>query len=122
MQDMFRFFGFALVLQLCIFLIAAVPSVLHRQQPVKEAFKALVVTIIAAVPVGAPTVILAANGACMHRLRRQQIDVLNPAKLKTIADVRVVCFDKTGTLTGSVVSTLSCLWHAKIWIHFKVEK
>ena len=107
---MFRFFGFALVLQLCIFLIAAVPAVLGRQQPVQEAFKTLIATIIAAVPVAAPTVILAANGACMQRLRQQQIDVLNPAKLKTIADVRVVCFDKTGTLTGSVVRTLSCLW------------
>ena len=109
MQDMFRFFGFALILQLCIFFIAAVPSVLDCQQPVQEAFKALVATIIAAIPVGAPTVILAANGACMHRLRQQQIDVLNPAKLKTIVDVKVVCFDKTGTLTGSVVSTLSYL-------------
>ena len=108
MQDMFRFFGFALVLQLCIFLVAAVPAVLGHQQAV-QAFETLVATIIAAVPVAAPTVILAANGACMKRLRQQRIDVLNPAKLKTIADVRVVCFDKTGTLTGSVVSTLSCL-------------
>ena len=44
------------------------------------------------------------QGTCARKLARQQIDVLQPEKIKTIADVSVVCFDKTGTLTGSVVS------------------
>lgn len=113
-QDMFRFFGVALILQLCIFLIVAVPAVLGRQQAVQEAFKTLVATVIAAVPIAAPTVILTANGACMQRLRKHRIDVLNPAKLKTIANVSVVCFDKTGTLTGSVVSAFVLFCHKQV--------
>lgn len=43
------------------------------------------------------------KGTCVRKLKRQNIDVLVPEKIKTIADVSVVCFDKTGTLTGSVV-------------------
>lgn len=63
-------------------------------------------TLMTAVPVAVPTVILGANAACMARLEQRGIDVLMVAKLKTFAAVEVVCFDKTGTLTGSVVSTL----------------
>ena len=44
------------------------------------------------------------QGTCARKLAGQHIDVLQPEKIKTIADVSVVCFDKTGTLTGSVVS------------------
>lgn len=62
-------------------------------------------TLMTAVPVAVPTVILGANAACMARLKQSGIDVLIVAKLKTFAAVEVVCFDKTGTLTGSVVST-----------------
>ena len=43
------------------------------------------------------------KGTCVRKLKGQNIDVLVPEKIKTIADVSVVCFDKTGTLTGSVV-------------------
>ncbi len=62
-------------------------------------------TLMTAVPVAVPTVILGANAACMARLKKRGIDVLMVAKLKTFAAVKMVCFDKTGTLTGSVVST-----------------
>ena len=38
--------------------------------------------------------------------------MLQPEKIKVLADVSVVCFDKTGTLTGSVVrihaNTVAC--------------
>ncbi len=63
-------------------------------------------TVMTALPVAVPTVILGANAACTAQLKQRGIDVLMVAKLKTIAAVEVVCFDKTGTLTGSVVSTL----------------
>ena len=36
--------------------------------------------------------------------KSQGLVILLPEKIKTIADVEVVCFDKTGTLTGSRVS------------------
>ena len=65
-------------------------------------------TVMTAVPVAVPTVILGANAACMARLKLRGIDVLMVAKLKTFAAVEVVCFDKTGTLTGSVVSISAC--------------
>ncbi len=63
-------------------------------------------TVMTAVPVAVPTVILGAKAACMARLKQRGIDVLMVAKLKAFAAVEVVCFDKTGTLTGSVVSSL----------------
>ena len=49
-------------------------------------------------------IIITLQGTCAQKLARQKIHVLQPEKIKTIADVSVVCFDKTGTLTGSVVS------------------
>lgn len=61
---------------------------------------------IAAAPTGAPTVVVAALAYCILHLRRQDLQVLMPEKIKTIADVEVVCFDKTGTLTGTTVSCL----------------
>ncbi|DBA67666.1 TPA: hypothetical protein ACH3X2_001259 [Trebouxia sp. C0005] len=110
--DLFSFCGFALILQLCIFLIAAVPHFRTHQQPVSEYVAMILGTVITAVPVAVPTVIMGANGSCMARLKQRGIDVLMVAKLKIFAAVEVVCFDKTGTLTGSVVSTLcKCALH-----------
>ena len=106
---MFRFFGFAFVLQLLIFLIAAVPSFLQHWQSTQQVVNRVLGVVVAAVPVAAPTVILCANASCMQRLAKSHIDVLNPIKLKTMAAVQVVCFDKTGTLTGSVVRLLPVL-------------
>ncbi len=103
---MFSFCGFALVLQLCIFLIAAVPHFRTHKQSASEYVAMVLGTVMTAIPVAVPTVILGANAACMARLKQRGIDVLMVAKLKTVAAVEVVCFDKTGTLTGSVVSTL----------------
>ena len=47
------------------------------------------------------------QGVRARVLAQQQIDVLQPEKLKVVAAVEVVCFDKTGTLTGSVVRHLT---------------
>jgi len=105
-QDLFSFCGFALILQLCIFLIAAVPHFQNNKHSASEYVAMVLGTLMTAVPVAVPTVILGANAACMARLKQRGIDVLMVAKLKTFAAVEVVCFDKTGTLTGSVVSTL----------------
>ena len=60
--------------------------------------------IISAAPTGAPTVVVAGITYCVVHLRNQEVVVLLPDKIKTIADVEVVCFDKTGTLTGTMVS------------------
>ena len=65
----------------------------------------MVNVFIAAVPTGLATVLIFSLGTCVSKLKSQQIDLLQPEKIKTIADVEVVCFDKTGTLTRSVVST-----------------
>ncbi len=51
-------------------------------------------------------IVITSQGTCARKLARQHIHVLQAEKIKTIADVSVVCFDKTGTLTGSVVSCL----------------
>ena len=62
---------------------------------------------ISAAPTGAPTVVVAGLAYCILHLHNQGVEILLPEKIKTIADVEVVCFDKTGTLTGTMVS--SCL-------------
>lgn len=66
--------------------------------------------LIAAVPTGLATVLVFSLGTCVRKLRGQQIDLLLPEMIKTIANVEVVCFDKTGTLTRSVVSLAECAW------------
>ena len=68
----------------------------------------VVSVLIAAVPTGLATVLVFALGTCVNKLRGQQIDLLQPEKIKTIANVEVVCFDKTGTLTRTVVSLAEC--------------
>ncbi|KAL0024457.1 hypothetical protein WJX77_006172 [Trebouxia sp. C0004] len=102
LSDLFSFCGFALILQLCIFLVAAVPHFWTHQQSASECVGMVLGTVMTALPVAVPTVILGANAACMARLKQRGIDVLMVAKLKTIAAVEMICFDKTGTLTGSV--------------------
>lgn len=70
----------------------------------QEVFQRVVNAFIAAVPTGLATVLIFSLGTCVRKLRNQKIDLLQPEKIKSIADVEVVCFDKTGTLTRSVVS------------------
>ena len=75
-----------------------------HQGSARDAVERLIDTLITAVPIGGPTVGICANAACVYKLKKKGIDVLNPAKLRPAAGVSIVCFDKTGTLTGSVVS------------------
>ena len=78
-------------------------STAHEGTP-RDAVERLIDTLVTAVPIGGPTVGICANAACVYKLKKKGITVLNPAKLRPAAGVSIVCFDKTGTLTGSVVS------------------
>lgn len=60
--------------------------------------------IVAAVPAGAPTMMIFVVTVTVVRLKAQGISVLYPGQLKVAAMVDIACFDKTGTLTGSEVS------------------
>ena len=109
LQDLWRLYGFALVLQIAVLIVAALqllPSRMHHETATELAHQVLA-TLIAAVPIGGPTVVICTNAACSYKLKKKGISVLDPAKLKTAAAVSIVCFDKTGTLTGSVVSNHS---------------
>ena len=77
----------------------------HRQT-VKDMVTRVGGTLIAAAPIGGPTVVIFANAACVSKLKKKGIDVLHMAKLRSAAAVSIVCFDKTGTLTGSQVCIL----------------
>jgi len=103
LQDFFKFCCFALLLQICLFTLYLAKAHQHAA-PVQQTFTRVINVLIASVPTGAPTVVIAALAYCMLHLQSQHIEVLIPEKVKTIADVEVACFDKTGTLTGTMVS------------------
>ena len=109
LQDLLKFYFFAFLLQLCIFVLYVAKTNKHPASPRITAITTttrVVNIFIAAAPTGAPTVIVAALTYCILHLKRRGLTVLLPEKIKTIADVELVCFDKTGTLTGTVVSPL----------------
>ena len=105
-QDLLQFYSFAFLLQLCIFMLFVSKANKHPPtQTARSVVTRVIDVFIAAAPTGAPTVVVAALTYCIVHLDRSQgLVVLLPEKIKTIADVEVVCFDKTGTLTGSLVS------------------
>ena len=109
LQDLMRFCAFALLLQISIFClyIEKARYIYHGPQ---EVFQRVVNVLIAAVPTGLATVLVFSLGTCVKKLKSQKIDLLQPEKIKTIANVDVVCFDKTGTLTLSVVSPAVLLY------------
>lgn len=109
LQDLLRFCAFALLLQICIFTLYIERARRFNQGP-REVVERVVNVLIAAVPTGLATVLVFSLGTCVRKLRGQQIDLLLPEMIKTIANVEVVCFDKTGTLTRSVVSLAECAW------------
>ncbi len=88
--------------------MGAIPYCLNHEVPSKEIILKVIGTIIAAVPIAIPTVMVCSNGACAGKLRAKGIHVLDLGKLRSAADVQVVAFDKTGTLTGSMVSRSLC--------------
>ena len=69
-----------------------------------EAFFRFLNTIIMAMPVGVPAVMIFAVVVAIQRLQWRRIAVLYPGQLKLAANVDIACFDKTGTLTGSEVN------------------
>ena len=75
----------------------------HHFESAQQTLNRVVGVFISAFPTAIPTVVVFALGYSIVGLRSQQIEVLIPEKIKTIADVEVVCFDKTGTLTGTTV-------------------
>lgn len=104
LQDLLKFYSFAFLLQLCIFMLYVGKANKHPASA-RSIVTRVVNVFIAAAPPGAPTVIVAALTCCIVHLNRSQgLVILVPEKVKTIANVEVVCFDKTGTLTGSLVS------------------
>ena len=120
LQDLGRFYGLAFILHLSMFLLAVLqllPSKAHYART-QELVNRVIVTLIAAVPIGGPTVAICANAACSYKLKKIGIAVLDPAKLKTAAAVSIVCFDMTGTLTGSVVSHVRYTASKLRWLIF----
>jgi len=104
LQDLLRFYACAFLLQLLFFMVYAA-KVSEHPTSTKAVADRVINIFISAAPTGAPTVVVAGIAYCVVHLRNQEVVVLLPDKIKTIADVEVVCFDKTGTLTGTMVST-----------------
>ena len=104
LQDLLRFYACAFLLQLLFFMVYAA-KVSEHPTSTKAVVDRVINIFISAAPTGAPTVVVAGIAYCVVHLRNQEVVVLLPDKIKTIADVEVVCFDKTGTLTGTMVST-----------------
>ncbi|KAA6417980.1 MAG: hypothetical protein FRX49_12062 [Trebouxia sp. A1-2] len=98
--DLLRFYAFAFLLQLILFMLYAA-KVSEHPTSTKGVIDRVINIFISAAPTGAPTVIVAGITYCVLHLRNQEVVILLPEKIKTIADVEVVCFDKTGTLTGT---------------------
>lgn len=117
LQDLMRFCAFALLLQICIFCLYLNKARQFYHGP-EEVFRRVVNVFIAAVPTGLATVLVFSLGTCVRKLKGQKIDLLQPEKIKTIADVDVVCFDKTGTLTRSVVSSCCVCFSAQQFVAY----
>ena len=103
LQDLLRFCLFALGIQLVLLAISIAPWLSKGHVSTSEIVVQVISTIVAAMPVAIPTVIVCSNGVCASKLRARGIRVLSIDRLKSAADVSIVCFDKTGTLTASLV-------------------
>ena len=105
MQDVLRYCGFTLILQLAIFAMYTSRADRHPHgadsviQHVADVF-------IAAVSPAIPTIQICTMLRCVVNMKQHSLAMLQIAKVKTSAAVDVVVFDKTGTLTGNVVSSL----------------
>ena len=102
-QDLLYFCLYALCIQSCLFLMAVVPWVSKSKVSAHQVAEQVVYTIVAAMPVALPTVMVCSNGVCASKLRAKGIHVLTVGKLRLAADVSIVALDKTGTLTKSEV-------------------
>ncbi|DBA90734.1 TPA: hypothetical protein ACH3X1_003944 [Trebouxia sp. C0004] len=99
--DLLRFYAFAFLLQLALFMLYAAKASEHPIST-KGVIDRVINIFISAAPTGAPTVVVAGIACCIVHLHNQEVMILRPEKIKTIADVEMVCFDKTGTLTGTM--------------------
>lgn len=111
MQDVFRLYAFALVIQVCIFIVY-----ITLGRPFKPSSGTLIRRLldmgVHAAPPGLPACWLVAGAASRRRLAKQGIKLVFPEVLQKGACADIVCFDKTGTLTGSMVSSSSFPLHA----------
>ena len=108
MQDIFGIYLASFFLH-CLMYLPTVRSKARINTLKAEAFFRFFNTIVMAVPVGVPAVMIFAVVVAIQRLQWRRIAVLYPGQLKLAANVDIACFDKTGTLTGSEVKHQSML-------------
>lgn len=106
LQDLYSFCSFVLVLQLAIFSLYIAKAKVHHQRT-SDVVRNVLDTLVAAVPIGIPAVIIYSMWRCVVALRHNDIEMHRAAKIKTAAAVEVVVLDKTGTLTDNLVSMYS---------------
>ena len=105
MQDLLKFFGFALIFTLLMFAAYAARAH-HFQQSASNIVHTFLDMCCHAAPIGAPAVMLFLGGGMLGRMASQGIELRHPEVAKLAAACDVVCFDKTGTITGSLVRCL----------------
>lgn len=103
MQDIFRLYGFSLVMQFIMFITYVTKAQTFSQSALDVVLRVLG-TLSRAAPAGLPSVIVFLAAVARHRLGREDLSLILPHVLKAGAGIDVVCFNKTGTLTGSAVS------------------
>ena len=117
LQDLLRYCGLALVLQIAISMLSAARIGRSREAP-SNTIKRVADVFIAAFPTSLPAVIAFGLTRCTVSLKGHHIGVHNIENIKTAAAVNTVVFDKTGTLTGSMVRFLTWrLVHAHVTLH-----
>ena len=103
LQDLLRYYAFALGLQLVIF-TSYLSRISRHPHSSSSVFQHVGASFVAAAATGSPTVIITSMLRCVRELQRHGVTMQNNLKVKAAAAVEVVVLDKTGTLTGSVVS------------------
>ncbi len=102
-QDCFRLYLRALIVQLLIFIAYAV-SIPRFKPPASAIAKRVLDIGLHAAPVGVPVIMVFCSIAAREWLKPKSIEELRPGTFKIVGETEVVAFDKTGTLTGSLVS------------------
>ena len=79
MQDLLRFYAFAFLLQLALFMLYAA-KVSEHPTSTKAVIDRVINIFISAAPTGAPTVVVAGIAYCIVHLRNQEVVILLPEK------------------------------------------
>ena len=103
MQDVFKLYGFTMLVQ-AVILTPYAARARHFHQTAKQIAIRISDALVRSAPPGLPAVMLFCCFSSNLRLSKQDVEVTFLERLKLGADTSVVCFDKTGTLTGSTVS------------------